>query len=73
VFIKWRGFDSATAAGQAQTSEGDVFVSVRVVEIPDLNGIFQFIAVSQMSAAEALNQRGILEDSANILLSSSSR
>ena len=73
VFIKWRGFDSATAAGQARTSEGDVYVSVRVVEIPSLNGIIQFIAVSQMSAAEALNQRGILEDSANILLSSNSR
>ena len=48
-------------------------MSVRVVEIPSLNGIIQFIAVSQMSAAEALNQRGILEDSANILLSSNSR
>ena len=67
VFIKWRGFDSATAAGQARTSEGDVYVSVRVAEIPRLNGIIQFIAVSQLSAAEALNQRGILEDSSNIL------
>lgn len=67
VFIKWRGFDSATAAGQARTSEGDIYVSVRVVEVPGLNGMMQFIAVSQMSAAEALNQRGILEDSSNIL------
>jgi len=67
VFIKWRGFDSATASGQALTSDGEVFVSVRVVEIPGANGVMQFIAVSQLSGAEALNQRGILEESANIL------
>lgn len=67
IFLKWQGLDSATASGMAQTTEGDVFVSVRVAEIPGANGVLQFIAVSQLSAAEALNQRGILEDRSNIL------
>jgi hypothetical protein len=67
VFVEWRGMDSATASGEARTSEGDVFVSVRMVEVPSFNGVLQYIAVSQLSAADALNQRGVLEDSSNIL------
>jgi hypothetical protein len=67
VVTKWRGLDSATATGAARTSEGDVFVSVRVVEVPRINGVLQFMVVSQLSAAEANTQRSILEDSSRIL------
>lgn len=67
VFSKWRGMDSATAAGGAQTSEGDVFVAVRVVEVPAVNGVLQFIAASELSLADAINELGILEETTQIV------
>lgn len=67
VFMQWREKDSATANGAAQTSEGDIFVSFRVVEIPEIYGVLQFMAISQLSAADAINARGILEESSNII------
>lgn len=67
VFSKWRGMDSATAAGGAQTSEGDVFVAVRVVEVPAINGVLQFIAASELSLADAMNELGILEEITQIV------
>lgn len=67
VALQWRGLNSAIATGSAQTSEGEFFISVRVVEVPEISGIIQFAAVSQISAADAINERGKLEDSANII------
>ena len=66
VFVKWRGMDSAIATGSARTSEGDIFVAVRVVEVPDISGVLQFVAVSQLSIADAINERGSLEDTTRI-------
>lgn len=66
-FEKWRGLNSATASGVAQTSEGNFHLTVRVVEVPEINGLLQFIAVSQLSGAEALAQRWALENSSRIL------
>jgi hypothetical protein len=67
VYVKWRGMDSATATGSAQTSEGDIFIAVRVVEVPEISGVLQFFAVSQLSIADAMNERGILEGTTRIL------
>lgn len=67
VFSKWRGMDSATAAGSARTSEGDIFVAVRVVEVPDIGGVLQFIAASELSLADAMNERSILEETTQIV------
>jgi hypothetical protein len=66
--IEWRGRTSATVIGSAKTSEGEFFVSVRVVAVPELNGVIQFMVVSDLSGTEAITRRGILEDSSNILL-----
>lgn len=67
VFSQWRGMDSATAAGGAQTSEGDVFVAVRIVEVPAISAILQFIAASELSLADAINELGILEETTQIV------
>ncbi|MFN7398745.1 MAG: hypothetical protein ACK5SX_06685 [Sandaracinobacter sp.] len=67
ISMKWQGYNSALASGLADTSEGKIFISVRVVELP-AKGLFQFLAVSQVSAAEALNQRASLEESVQFLL-----
>ena len=67
VFANWRGMDSATATGSAPTSEGDIFIAVRVVEVADIPGVLQFVAVSQLSIADAINERGILEDTTRIM------
>lgn len=66
--LDWRGRASATATGTAVTSEGTAFMSVRVVEVREFDGVIQFIAVSTLSAADAIYLRGALEDSANIQL-----
>jgi hypothetical protein len=64
----WRGRTSATAMGSAKTSEGEFFVAIRVVAVPELKGTMQFIVVSDLSGAEAINLRGMLEESSNIIL-----
>lgn len=66
--IDWRGRTSATAMGSAKTSEGEFFVAVRVVAVPELKGVVQFMVVSNLSGAEAINMRGMLEESSNIIL-----
>jgi hypothetical protein len=67
----WRGHVSATISGSAQTSEGKFFVTVRVVEVRELDGVIQFITVSDISAAEAMSLREMLEASTNIIESDS--
>jgi hypothetical protein len=66
--LDWRGRTSATAMGSAKTSEGEFFVAVRVVAVPELQGVMQFMVVSDLSGAEAINMRGVLEESSNIIL-----
>lgn len=58
----WRGYRSAVASGAGRSSEGDHFVSVRAVEVPELDGVLQFLAVSDLSPAEAFAKRASLED-----------
>lgn len=67
AFSKWRGMDSATAAGGAETSVGEVFIAVRVVEVPAINGMLQFIAASELSLADAINELGVLEETTQIV------
>lgn len=64
----WRGKTSATVTGSAKTSDGEIFVSLRVVAIPALNGVVQFMVSSNLSGAEAINARSLLEESSNIIL-----
>ena len=66
--LQWQGRVSATATGTAVTSEGTVFMSIRAVELSQFNGVLQFVAVSNLSAADAIILRGTLEDSADIKL-----
>lgn len=58
----WRGYHSAVASGTGRSSEGDHFVSVRAVAVPELGGVLQFMVVSDLSAAEAFSKRASLED-----------
>ena len=67
VFSKWRGMDSTTATGSARTSEGDVFVAIRVIEVPEINGVLQLFVASELSLADAINERGILEETTQIV------
>ena len=66
--MDWRGRTSATAMGSAKTSEGEFFVAVRVVAVPELKGVIQFMVVSNLSGADAINMRGKLEETSNIIL-----
>ena len=65
--LAWQGRNSATGVGVARTSEGDVYVAVRVVEIRELNAIVQFLVATDLSAAETINLRGQLEETTNII------
>lgn len=67
AFSKWRGMDSAAATGSARTSEGEVFVAIRVVEAPEIRGVLQFITTSELSVADALNELGNLEETIQIV------
>ena len=66
--VDWRGRTSATAMGSAKTSEGEFFVAIRVVAVPELKGFIQFMVVTDLFGAEAINMRGELEESSNITL-----
>ncbi len=66
--VDWRGRTSATAMGSAKTSEGEFFVAVRVVAVPEVRGFVQFMVVTDLSGAEAMYMRGVLEESSNITL-----
>ena len=46
--IDWRGRSSATATGTAVTSQGTAYMSVRVVEVGEFEGVIQFLAVSNL-------------------------
>lgn len=61
--VEWQGRTSATATGNAVTSDGVAFMSVRVVEVEESKGVLQFTAVSTVSAADAIYLRANLEDS----------
>ena len=65
--LAWQGRNSATGVGVARTSEGDVYVAVRVVENRELNAIVQFLVATDLSAAETINLRGQLEETTNII------
>lgn len=65
--LAWQGRNSATAAGFARTSEGDIYVAVRVIELRELNAVVQFLVATDLSAAEAINLRAQLEETTNII------
>lgn len=65
--LAWRARNSATAAGVARTSEGDIYVAVRVIEVRELKAVVQMLVATDLSAAEAINLRGQLEDTTNII------
>lgn len=67
ISSNWRGYTSATVVGTATTSEGPFFIAIRVAEIPELMGVIQFMVVSDLSAAEAINLREILEENTNVI------
>lgn len=65
--LTWHGRNSATGAGIARTSEGDIYVAVRVVEIRELNAVVQLLVATNLSTAEAINLRAQLEETTNII------
>jgi hypothetical protein len=64
---KWRGRTSATGTGSANTSEGNLFISARVVELREFKGALMFLAQSGKSISDADFQRGELELSTKVL------
>jgi hypothetical protein len=63
----WRGHRSAFGSGRAQTSEGVLFISTRVVEMPQVQGALIFIAVTATSRVDAEAMREELERATQIL------
>jgi len=64
---KWRDRLSALGNGQAQTSQGILYISTRAVEMRELGGALIFIAVTQTSKVEADMLRKGLERSTQLL------
>lgn len=67
IYSEWRGMPSATAAGTARTSEGDVYIAIRVAEVPEISGVLHLLAASDISMADAINELGIIEETTQIL------
>lgn len=63
----WRDRLSALGNGEAQSSEGTVYISTRVVEMREFGGAITFIAVSEISQLEAILLREELERSTQLL------
>lgn len=63
----WRNRLSASGNGAAQTSEGSVYVSARVVEMREHGGALIFIAVTETSKIDADALREGLEYSTQVL------
>jgi len=64
---KWRDRVSATADGKADSSNGPIYVSVRVVEMRDLPGVLIFLAVTDRSAVDGMEMLDRLTDSTQLL------
>lgn len=64
---QWRGLLSATGSAQAQTSEGSIYASARVVEVREHTGMLTFIAVSGKSKIDADVLLAELEQSTQLL------
>ena len=63
----WRNRLSASGNGAAQTSEGSVYVSARVVEMREHGGALVFIAVTETSKLDADALREGLEHSTQVM------
>ena len=63
----WREKTSALSSGVGNNSDGEFFVSTRVVLLKDIQAILSFMAVSAISRSEAEFLREQLEQSTQIL------
>ena len=62
----WRGRSAAEGSGKVSTTDGTIYMSIRVVEAPEHGGLWQFVGVTHRSLIEASTLRTALEQATQL-------